>query len=283
MIKRNIKIKEKLKTNTWRKVALSAWNVPNEPVIFSRVQLNVQPALEYLEKVNKSATNKITITHYLGKVCGILLHKHPELNSSILYKHAYVREGTDVFFHVSLLDEHGNENLSGIKIKNCALKSIHQIAAEAHQNVREVKSGNDITFKKIKKTMRFIPLLFSKWIIKLTAFIQYRLNLWSPLLGTQQDTFGSLMITNIGSLGIEEAFVPFSFYTNVHSICAIGKIFDAPIVENGELKIGPIAYACWTLDHRVVDGSSAGRMLETFRTHFENPELIEKFDANLKG
>ncbi len=282
MLKKNVKTQKKLHTNMWRKVALSAWNRPNEPVIYSRVALNPEPALKFLETLNKNSTNKITITHYLGKVCGILLEKYDDLNSTILYKNAYVREGSDIFFHASLIDKYGKENLSGAKIENCAQKTIEEIANELNHQNSKVKSGEDVTFDQIKKVMAFIPIFISGFIIKLTAFIQYRLNIWSPLLGTKKDTFGSMMITNIGSLGIEEAFVPFSHYTNVHSICALGKISEAPVVREGELKVGLVQYACWTLDHRVIDGSNAAKMLESLKLYFENPELIMDYDQKNK-
>ncbi len=282
-MQRNIKTLKKLPTNIWRKIAISAWNNPNEPVIYSRVLLRPEKALKYIEKINREKNARVTITHYLGKVCGILLYKHPELNSSILFHNAYLRKGTDIFFHVSMLDKHGNENLSGIKIENCALKSMVEIAEEMNRFSADIKKGNDLTFRAIKKVIKLTPRFLSTAAIRVATFIQYRLNLWSPLLGTKRDTFTSMMLTNIGSLGIDEAFVPFSSYTNVSSICALGRFIEAPVIENGHVTVGTIQYGCWTLDHRVVDGSSAAKMQETFRSHFENPELIEKFEQEISS
>lgn len=278
MFKSNISPLSPLPVNAWRKVALAAWNNPNDPVIYSRVLLNPEPALAYLEKINTSSSTKITLTHYLGKVCGILLHKHPVLNSSILFYKAHTRKTSDIFFHISVIDEKGQENLSGFKVKNCAMKSLESIASELNQSNQLIKKGHDVTFLKIKQIMRILPHWLTRFAIRTTTFIQYRLNLWSPLLGTQQDTFGSHMITNIGSLGIDEAFVPFSSYTNVTSIVALGRIIEAPVIRNNQVVPGKIQYACWTLDHRIIDGSSAAFIQNTFRSVFENPQLIEDFD-----
>jgi len=278
MIRQNIKVLKPLKMNMWRKVALNSWNRPNEPVIYSKVTLRPEKALAYLKELNKTNEVKITMTHFLGKVCGIVLKRHEDINSTILYKKAYVRKGSDIFFHVSHIDEDGKENLSGVKVDDCGDKSIAEIATELNREAKVVKTGNDVTFNKIKKIMKLTPMFLVNTIVRVTAYIQYRLNLWSPAFGTKQDSFGSMMITNIGSLGIEEAFVPFSHYTNVNSIIDFGKTFEAPVVENGEVKVGLSINACWTLDHRVIDGSNAAKMLETFRHFFESPENIDLYD-----
>jgi len=281
MIRKNIKTVKPLRMNMWRKVALSAWNRPNEPVIYCRTTLRPESAISFLEKVNKNSETRITMTHLIGKICGIILSEHEDLNSSILFKKAYVREGSDVFFHVSLIDENGKENLSGAKIDNCAKKTIFEISKELNREAKTIKKGEDITFLKIKKVMKLTPLFFVSALVRLTAFIQYRLNLWSPLLKTKQDSFGAMMLTNIGSLDFEEAFVPFSHYTNVNSIIAMGKIIEAPVIENGEVKVGLTQNFCWTIDHRVIDGSGGAKVLKTFKKYYENPELISEYEKNL--
>ena len=278
MIFKNIKILKPMKMNTWRQIALSAWNRPNEPVIYSKIEMNAKNILLYLEEKNKTSNTKLTLTHVVGKICGIVLHEHDDLNSTILMKKAYIRKGTDIFFHVSSIDETGKENLSGVKVEDCALKSLESIAKEISHQGQLVKTGQDVTFNKIKKVLKATPMWLCRYIVAATSFIQNRLNLWSPVLGTKQDPFGAMMITNIGSLGIKEAFVPFSHYANVNSILSLGACHKGAVVVGDKIEVGTIQNACWTLDHRVIDGSGAAKMLTTFMKYYDSPELIDRFD-----
>ena len=105
-------------------------------------------------------------------------------------------------------------------------KDLTSIAQELSAEGKVIKHQEDTTFKYIKKIVSLTPDCLIKYLINISAFIQLRLNLWSPLLGTKQDTFGSMMMTNIGVFDIEEAFVPFVRYSGVHSICCMGAIYD---------------------------------------------------------
>ena len=79
------------------------------------------------------------------------------------------------------------------------------------------------------------------------------------------------MLTNIGIFGIKEGFVPHVPYTSIHNLCSMGAVVDVPVVKDGEVKAGKEIVFSWTIDHRLVDGSAAGKMLTDFKERFENP------------
>lgn len=275
MIHKNVNYKKGTRTNIWRKIAINSWKAPNYSTIYGKATLNPEPALLLIDKLNKAGKEKYTLTHIVGKVLGVILKEHPELNSVVRFKNAYERKSCDIFFQVSKIDEYGNENLSGYVVRDIDKKGLSQIASELNQGSRTIKGGDDLSFKKIKRTFRFIPNFLTRTIIDLSFFIQYKLNLWSPLLGTNKDTFGSIMITNVGTLGAQEAYVPFTPYSFCHAICCIGAIKEVPVYRDGQIKVGKEINFCWTLDHRLLDGSSACKILKTFTRLFESPELLE--------
>ena len=110
--------------------------------------------------------------------------------------------------------------------------------------------------------------------LKLSSFLQYRLNLWAPILGNQQNAFGSIILTNVGTFGIKEAFVPMVNNSGVHTMCAMGKIQDSVKVVDGNVVPTKSFSLCWTIDHRLVDGSTAGQMQKSLEKYFENPSLV---------
>lgn len=79
-------------------------------------------------------------------------------------------------------------------------------------------------------------------------------------------------ISNVGSHAGRFA-TPVINYPEV-AILAIGKAYDAPVVQDGRLMVGklmPLSLAC---DHRVVDGATAALALAEIVESLQNPESL---------
>src|SRR5512138_915468 len=109
------------------------------------------------------------------------------------------------------------------------------------------------------------------------SFLCYTLNLDLRRFGVASDPFGSLMITNIGSLGLDTAYAPLVPFSRVPLLFAIGETRDEVLVENGRPVVGKIMKVNATMDHRVIDGFHAARIAKVLREWMENPDV--HFDA----
>jgi len=58
------------------------------------------------------------------------------------------------------------------------------------------------------------------------------------------------MITNIGSLGLDMAWVPIVPYSRVPILLAVGEVRDIPVAENGEIVVRKVMKINATFDHR---------------------------------
>jgi pyruvate dehydrogenase E2 component (dihydrolipoyllysine-residue acetyltransferase) len=87
----------------------------------------------------------------------------------------------------------------------------------------------------------------------------------------QPDEFegNTFTISNLGMFGIDD----FTSIINSPDSCimAIGTIKQKPVVENGEIKIAPMMKVTLSCDHRVVDGATGSRFLQTFKSLLEEP------------
>lgn len=85
-------------------------------------------------------------------------------------------------------------------------------------------------------------------------------------------TGATFSISNLGMLGIEE----FSAIINPPeaAILAVGAVRQAPVVANGELSVGYRMKATLSVDHRVADGATGARFLQTLRKFLEHPLLM---------
>lgn len=85
-------------------------------------------------------------------------------------------------------------------------------------------------------------------------------------------TGATFSISNLGMMGIEE----FSAIINPPeaAILAVGSVRRAPIVVDGVLAVGYRMKLTLSVDHRVADGASAARFLQTLTRFLEHPLLM---------
>ena len=82
-------------------------------------------------------------------------------------------------------------------------------------------------------------------------------------------TGNTFTISNLGMFGIDE----FTAIINPPDACilAVGGIAEQPIVKDGEITIGKLMKVTLSCDHRVVDGATGAKFLNTFKSMLEDP------------
>lgn len=88
----------------------------------------------------------------------------------------------------------------------------------------------------------------------------------------QADRFGSIIITNIGALGLQSAFPPLTPISRTPYLAAIGKPFEGVVVANGEICVQKRIKIGFTIDHRYLDGFHGSKILRYFTKVFEAPD-----------
>ncbi|MGY8919725.1 MAG: 2-oxo acid dehydrogenase subunit E2 [Flavobacteriales bacterium] len=87
---------------------------------------------------------------------------------------------------------------------------------------------------------------------------------------TSQEMEGSTFtISNLGMFDIES----FTSIINLpnSAILSVGSIIEKPIVKNGDIVVGNTMKLTLACDHRVVDGLTGAKFLQTLRGYIENP------------
>jgi pyruvate dehydrogenase E2 component (dihydrolipoamide acetyltransferase) len=85
-------------------------------------------------------------------------------------------------------------------------------------------------------------------------------------------TGATFSISNLGMMGIDE----FSAIINPPeaAILAVGTVRQAPFVEHGQVKVGYRMKMTLSVDHRVADGATAAKFMQTLKRMLENPLLM---------
>ena len=91
-------------------------------------------------------------------------------------------------------------------------------------------------------------------------------------LQPDQYTGATFSISNLGMFGIKE----FTAIINPpeSGIIAVGGAEPTPVVRNGEIVIRNIMHVTMSCDHRVVDGATGAKFLQTFKQMLEQPAMM---------
>jgi len=79
-------------------------------------------------------------------------------------------------------------------------------------------------------------------------------------------------VSNLGMMGIEE----FSAVINPPegAILAVGEVAEKPVVVKGQIQVGLRCRMTLSCDHRVVDGATGAKFLQTLKQILENPVYL---------
>ncbi len=91
-------------------------------------------------------------------------------------------------------------------------------------------------------------------------------------LQPEEYTGGTFSVSNLGMFGIQE----FTAIINPPeaAIIAVGGAAEKAVVRNGEIVIRSMMNVTMSCDHRVVDGATGAKFLQTFKQMLENPAMM---------
>lgn len=94
----------------------------------------------------------------------------------------------------------------------------------------------------------------------------------SRKLQPEQYTGATFSISNLGMMGIKE----FTAIINPPeaAIIAVGGANPTPVVRDGQVVVRSIMNVTMSCDHRVVDGATGARFLQTFKQMLETPAMM---------
>ena len=264
----NIDLGEKQDLTSYRKIAIASWRHSRNPDTYAMLDLPVDAALAFLQ--TNSSTPPLTLTHFITKIVAHSLETYPGLNHVLRMGNLYKRKQVDIFI-TTLMKTSKGKDLSGFIIRNANSASIEDIASISKEKANDLRLNRDEENLKVQQLIRPLPTLLLRPLLRLQEFIQYTLNIAIPSLGMARDRFGSAMITNIGALGLENAFIPLAPYSRCPVIIGIGKPRKIPMVRDDEVVVGQSVMITFTFDHRHADGAHVSHLVRRFKKIFANP------------
>jgi pyruvate dehydrogenase E2 component (dihydrolipoamide acetyltransferase) len=279
----NLELVRKDDVSSFRKIAIGTWRTVGDPSVYGTMELRMEQALRYLADFRARTGKRLTISHLLAKACAEVLKQTPDANAILRWNRVYLRKTIGIFFQVVMTDEGPDKvDLSGATLYDVEKKSLVEIHDEFAAKVESVRARKDPALEKTRGTFLRIPYFMLNFVLRAIGFLSYTLNLDLRSVGIPKDPFGSVMITNVGTLGLDVAYVPLVPYSRVPILLAVGAVRDEPVVDDGKVVVGKVMRVSATFDHRFIDGFHAAAMSRILRKWIEHPyEHFDRLDEAL--
>lgn len=274
----HLELTKKEDVSSFRKLAIGTWTTAYDPTVYGTLTVRMEKALAYIERFREVHGVRLTVTHLVSKAVAEALKRCPDANAILRFNKIYLRNRVTLSVLVVQTDQgDGKVDLTAAKIDDADKKSLLEMAKEMQDAIDKVRQRKDKALEESKGTIQKLPFLLMNAFLKLLAFLMYTLNIDLSFAGMPKDAFGGATITNVGSLGLDVAYVPLVPYTRVPIFVAPGAVVDEPVVDDGKVVAGKVMRINASFDHRFIDGMHAAVLAKTMKEMMENP--FEKFDA----
>jgi pyruvate dehydrogenase E2 component (dihydrolipoamide acetyltransferase) len=268
----NVELHPLKPTPAFRKIAVGTWATTYDPQVYGTLTLRMERALAFIEEFRNRTGKRLTVTHLVAKAVALAFTRMPDANALLRFGRIYHRKVIAVFLQVAMTDPvTGKPDLSGMTLHGVDAMSLEQIVDATEKSVKLVRADQDKALAKSRKLFSSIPGVVLHSLLRFLSFILYSMNLDLSWLGVPRDGFGSVMVTNIGSLGLDVAYAPLVPWSRVPMVITVGKVNDEPVVENGAVVPGKVMRLSATFDHRFIDGAHAAILAKHLEETFGDP------------
>jgi pyruvate dehydrogenase E2 component (dihydrolipoamide acetyltransferase) len=252
-----------------RKVALATWRAPSEGRLLTRLVIDADPVQAYVDSRRAAGAKGLTIMHVVGAAAAQALRSIPAANARVLGSRIVPFDDVSVGFAVDIGQ---GTDLAPCKVSDADRLTPAEIATEVWAGVKALRAGTDQGFNTSTRVAAYVPGVLMKPMMAATSVVLGGLGL--PVLGQQGNPLGSVFVSNLAPLGVEEAFLAPVPFARTPVYISLGTVTDRPVVRDGVIAVVPQLTLCLTGDHRLVDGVQCAIYLDALTRLLADPELL---------
>ena len=260
----------------WRVTAAAIYTTPTDSRVYGTLDIDVTEAKAFIDRKREEGV-KLTMVHMATAVLArAIAFDVPEMNCFIRRGAVVGRERLDVMVPVSV---GGDSGVTAAIIRDAHGRAVTDIAEEIRQKAAEGRAGSEIQAAKNKYLLNRIPWPLRRPLFRLLKWITVDLGLEIRALGLSAHSFGSFVVSDIGSFGLNTGMTALMPAAKVPCVIVLGKIEEKPVVRNGQIVVRTILPLTGTFDHRIVDGMQIGKLARAIKRNFRKPEWLDEVPA----
>ena len=267
--------------SAWRKMAMATWRPRKDPMITATMDIEAPQLLEYIDETREATGEHLTPVHLVGRAAAKVFEALPGLNGRVVFGSFLPSPTIDCFFVVSLRTdpvtgaEAAGTDLSGAIVRHVDEKPPWVIAKELADHATRIRRDDDPQFKQAKAMVKGLPPLLLRPVLEGIGFVTESLQLPLSFLGLEARPYGSILVSNVGTYGLDTASAPVPTFCHVPFGIMMGAVTDKVLARDGQSVIRPVLPLTIGLDHRFVDGYQAATIARLFREYLDNPAAFD--------
>lgn len=260
----HLELRPKLRVSSFRKLAVGSWETAYDPTVYGTLTVRMDRALAYMDAFRRSTGLGLTVTHLVLKALAEALRRCPDANAVLRFHRIYLRQRITV--SALLRTEGGPDAWAPVRVADADRKGLRDIVLALEAGRRDPGE------RRARRWLEWVPTPLMGLFTRCVSFLAVTLNLDLGRFGLPRDAFGAAIVTDVGELGLDAAYLPLVPFTRVPVFLAPGAVRDTPVVEDGRVVVGKVMSLNASIDHRFIDGFHAGVLANTLKELLEDPE-----------
>lgn len=244
------------KSALFRKVAPAIWTDSGDPSVYGFFELDVT-----------DVKDRSMILPLFIKAVIETLAKNPMMTTMVRWGRIVQRKDKSISVMVNIPG--AVNDLSALHITSHDHLSLEQIRDLLDSKAHLIRKDTDPHLGPLLKIVGWLPHWLIRLFISVYLFLIYDLNHNLGLGFLPLRPFGSVIVSNVGSLGLSKALLPLVPLAGASVMLSLGEIKDEVKAINGNPVIRTVVDIGVTFDHRLFDGSHAAKMLKDFKASFQ--------------
>lgn len=252
-----------------RKIAVATWRAPAEGRLMTRLIIDAEPVQAYVDSRRAAGAKGLTIMHVVGAAAAKAVSAIPAGNARVRGSRIVPFEDVSIGFAVDIGQ---GTDLAPCKVAGADTLTPAEIANEVWAGVKALRAGVHDGFNTTTRVASYVPGFLMRPMMMASSTV---LGGWGlPLLGQQGNPLGSVFISNVAPLGVEEVFLAPLPFARTPVYISLGIVTDRPVVRDGVVQVVPQFTLCLTGDHRLVDGVQCAIYFDALKRYLADPESL---------
>lgn len=257
----------------WRVTAAAIYTTPTDSRVYGSLEIDVTDAKRYIDERRQAGT-KLTMTHVVTAVVSrAVAFDVPEMNCFIRRGKVIGRRRLDAMVPVAM---NGEAGVTSVIIQDAHAKTLSAIAEEIREKAKVARSGVESKAAQNKYLLNRIPWPIRRPVFLILKWITIDMGIEIKALGLSAHSFGSFVISDIGSHGLKTGMTGLMPAAKVPAVVVLGKIEEKPVVRKGEIVVRTMLPLTGTFDHRIMDGAQIGKLARGIRRNFRKVEWLDE-------
>ena len=245
----------------------------NESVVYFDDYPRADALLDYIKRKEKEWGTDVNVTHLLVAAAARGLYNVPTMNQFVVGKRLYKRNHVAVTFTMKRKRMNKKAKLAAVKLRFDEDEPLEQICRRINDKINVERTDKKTYTDKELGLLTALPRPLLSGALSTVRWLDYY-NLLPGDFIHSDAFYTSMVIANLGSLGMGAGFHHLYEYGTCPLFMMVGKVEQRPQVVDGEVVPVRSLHIRWSYDERIDDGLTSNDGIRCVREALENPDEV---------